>query len=398
MNVAIIGKGTAAIITSLHLIKNGHDVTVFYDPKTPHINVGESTTAVLGNLIWDTLGITVHDLVDYGICSYKMGIEFVNWGEGKKFHHNFINNAIAFHFETGDFNKFIHKYLEEKNLVTYIPQRVDDIPFLNGKLGIHGLEYDFMINCSGWSNNDEYFDPIFETVNSAVLFKKQYPEYGKQHTLHLATEDGWQFGLPFPEKNIFKCGYLYNSAYTSKDEVLKKLPSDAVVYENYSWKPRYSKKLIKNPLVAYNGNRLFFFEPLQAMTLHYTNEFAIMICDYLSNREQSEFDRINQLYLDYIYSQQICLAYHYQFGSIYDTKFWQDKTKRSKIIMNNSVMGRGERFLESMKCDIKYGIEVSKLAWMLVEDHIYIHNGMASKEWVGLKEHSLPSIQDIRNI
>ena len=395
MDVAVIGRGTASIITTLNLVKRGHKVTIFYDPNIPHINVGESTTGPLGDLIWSTLGITIHDLVDRGICSYKMGIQFDKWGVGKKFNHNFLDNRIAFHFETKEFNKFIHEYLEEKKLVEYIPQRVDSALIENDKININGYEFDFMVNCAGWSKEEDYYEPIFETVNSAVLFKKEYEQYEKSHTLHLATEDGWQFGLPFPKENIFKCGYLYNDKYITKEKVLNKLPKDAVVYENYSWKPKYCKKLIENYFIANNGNRLFFFEPLQAQTLHYTNDISKLICDYLDNRNQYEYDRINHLYLDNMYSQQLCLAFHYQFGSIYNSDFWEDVVNRAKNLMSHSPMGRGERFVEAMEYDMKYKNEVSKVAWMIVEDHIYITNGMIGKEWVGLGKHSLPSFEEL---
>jgi len=377
MNVAVIGKGTAAIITALKLLKDKHSVSIFYDPKIPHINVGESTTCPFGNLIWDTLGISIHDLVDINICSYKMGIEFVNWGSGKKFHHNFLHNSIAHHFETKDFNKFIHKYLEEKNLVTYIAQRVEDIFIVDDKVKIIDHEFDFVVNCAGWSNEKNYYEPLLETVNSVVLFRKNYEEYSSTHTLHLATEDGWQFGLPFPKQNIFKCGYLYNNKYVSKEEVLQKLPKDADVYESYNWKPKSCKYLIENNFIANNGNRLFFFEPLQAMTLHYSIDFAQLICDYLKDRSQYNMDRINYSYHDHIYSQQLCLAYHYQFGSIHDTSFWKDITKKSKSIVEYSPMGSGERFLESVQYDLKYKNEVSKMAWMIAQDHVYLQNGFS---------------------
>jgi hypothetical protein len=89
------------------------------------------------------------------------------------------------------------------------------------------------------------------------------------------------------------------------------------------------------------------------------------------------------------------LAFHYQFGSIYNSDFWKDVVNRAKNLMSHSPMGNGERFLESMQYDLNYRNEVSKIAWMLVEDHIYITNGMIGKEWVGLGKHSLPSFEEL---
>ena len=46
MEVAVIGRGTAAIVTSLQLIRYGHKVSIFYDPFLRPINVGESSTPI----------------------------------------------------------------------------------------------------------------------------------------------------------------------------------------------------------------------------------------------------------------------------------------------------------------------------------------------------------------
>ena len=389
MKVAVLGRGTSSIITTLQLLKHNHEVTVFYDPNLPHINVGESTTVPIANLLYDVLGLNTHDLVSMGLCSYKMGINFVDWGVCKSFHHNFFENNISFHFETQKFNKFIHIHLDDNGYVKYIPIKINKFLVENNKVIICDRLFDFVVNCTGWDSEDYYYEPFFETVNSAILFKKDYPQYSDIHSLHLATEDGWQFGLPFPQESTFKCGYLFNDKLISQDDALKKLPKDADVYEKYSWKPRSRKYLLDTNNIASNGNRLFFFEPLQAMTLHYTNEFALLICEFLENRTHYEFDRINHKYNDYIYSQLLCLAYHYQFGSVHDSEFWKVKSEQAQTIMDASPMGRGQRFIDAIKYDFRYDNYVSKVAWMVPQDHVYIQNGMTGKEWIGLNEKSI---------
>ena len=59
MEVAVIGRGTAAIVTSLQLIKYGHKVSIFYDPFLKPINVGESSTPIFTNLIQDVLNLSL---------------------------------------------------------------------------------------------------------------------------------------------------------------------------------------------------------------------------------------------------------------------------------------------------------------------------------------------------
>ena len=125
MNVAVIGRGTSAIINVLVLLKNNHKVTVFYDPSKPHISVGESTTPPIGNLICDVLGLSIHELVKRGYFSYKMGINFVGWGCKDKFEHQFPNTTMAHHFDTNDFNSFVCDLLKDKG-VKFIPKRVEE--------------------------------------------------------------------------------------------------------------------------------------------------------------------------------------------------------------------------------------------------------------------------------
>jgi len=53
MKIAVIGKGTASIITTLVLLQNGHEVVVYYDPNSKHLPVGESTTPHISFLLYD---------------------------------------------------------------------------------------------------------------------------------------------------------------------------------------------------------------------------------------------------------------------------------------------------------------------------------------------------------
>lgn len=381
MRVAVIGKGTSSIITTLNLIKRGHLVTIYYDPNTSHINVGESTTPHIHTLIREVLNIDIHHLCESGIFSYKMGINFVNWGSGKSFNHNFYNGTIAHHFDTQYFNKFIHKILEERNLVSYIPERVDSIQENGNAVLVNDRQFDFIVNCAGWEDDDNYIEPLIKTVDSALTFVENLDrqKYDDIHTLHLATEDGWQFGLPFPKQNILKCGYLYSSDYTSEDVVRKKI--DKNIRSSFSWKPRYAKQLITSPHVALNGNRLFFLEPLQALGLFYTNHFASFICDYLEEPTSDRLLDINYSYLVEMWAYQLSIAYHYQYGSIYDSNFWRETKSKASNFFKQTINGNEKIFEQTMKYDRDYSKYkgnplFSRIGVFNYQDHQYIQNGM----------------------
>lgn len=379
MNVAVIGRGTSSIITALMLLKHGHRVSIFYDPNTPHINVGESTTPHIQKLIYDVLGISIHRLVDDGIFSYKMGINFVDWGCGKQFHHNFSDDGIANHFETKVFNKYIHQVLKDRQLVKYIPERVDNYDVNDNGITINQRQFDFLVNCAGWEDDSNYITPVFETVNSALLFIDEL-DYDDTHTLHLATEDGWQFGLPFPQQGVFKCGYLYNREYISEKEARDKI--NKKIYESFTWKPRYSKELLVNPRIALNGNRLFFLEPLQALSLYYTYQFAEFICNYLNNATFDNYYKTNHIYLYEMWCYQFSLAYHYHYGSVHDSSFWKDKQHDAKQFMKYNFNGNCDILLKNIEYDLLMNgkTDYSKIGVFNYHDHQYIHYGMIDKQ------------------
>jgi len=382
MKIAVIGKGTSAIITALDLIKEGHDVEFFYDPESPHLSVGESTTPHIGDLLLETLNISIGRLADKGIVSFKNGIRFIGWGKQETFRHHFNYNSSAFHFESGIFNPFIHDRIKRQYHVQYHPERVDDweIDTDKEKIIINEKEYDFMVNCSGWNDQSDYYEPYFKTVNSAILYKEDSivdPSY----TLHRATPHGWQFGLPFPDKGITKCGYLFNTDYNSAEEI-EELFKDKD-YKKISWTPRYNKKLIENRFIAYNGNRLFFFEPLQALSLFYYNSCSQIIAKFLENgRSTNSYYTSNKDYLQLMYEYHVALGFHYQYGSKHNTKFWQETTSAAQNYMNHNPQYKEENLYNSF-----YGDKICKsidnmhedilqLSSFLYVDFRDIHGGM----------------------
>jgi hypothetical protein len=332
MKIAIIGKGTSSIISTLTCIKNNHEVEIYYDPDNPPLNVGESTTPAISHLLYDVLDICVGDLVDNGIASFKNGVKFINWGYGKSdyFRHHFNKNVDAFHFESSIFNTFINQKLEDLGVV-YHAKKVTEHYIENNKIYINGNKYDFLISCSGWSSDDEYNEPIFETVNSAILYTEDIID-DSTYTIHRATEHGWQFGLPFPDRNLTKCGYFFNRKFENKEELQKTLGKENC--RTIDWKQKYAKRMVVNKYEAHNGNRLMFLDPLHALGLHYYANFAQYICDYLKDRTLENFEICNHRYYADMFDLQMAVAFHYSYGSKFDSIFWQDAKKRSEELLN----------------------------------------------------------------
>lgn len=374
MKVAVIGKGTASIITTLVLLQNGHEVEIYYDPNTKPLVVGESTTPHISFLIQEVLGIDVNEMVERDIASIKVGVKFINWGKNESFTHNFTNQ-LAFHLENIDFNPFIHGILQSNNLVKYIPQRVTNTEFRNDKCYIGENPYDFVIFCTGWQNGDDYINPIFQTVNSVVMYQENGLDEHNLHTIHRATEDGWQLGLPYPKRGITKCGYLYDRNNVSSEEIKKKVKSNMCV----EWTPRYSKKLLQNKFTAYNGNKLFFIEPLHALSFYYVKDFTQKICEYLNNPTEEMFHKINYDYLHEMWAYQLSLAYHYSHGSSHQTKFWNEITEKAKTFMSHVNNGNEEIFLDNFIFDLRFKTNYCKIGSFSYEDFKQLHCGMTKK-------------------
>lgn len=391
MKIAIIGKGTSSIITALTLIEDNHEIHIFYDPEIPHLSVGESTTPHFGHLIEKTLDFSIGRMSDRNIVSFKNGIKFINWGTSEFFRHHFNGNESAFHFETGKLNPFLHDLMEKKLDVTYHAIRVNGYDIKDDKIYINDEPYDFMVNCSGWDDNDEYYEPFFETVNSAFLYTENTindPSY----TLHRATPHGWQFGLPFPDRGVTKCGYLYNSNYTKEEEIEELFKNKE--YKKISWTPKYCKKMIKNRFVANNGNRLFFYEPLQALSILYYVSCAEFIKNFLYDRSLGNFYKQNGTYLDTMKEYHVSLALHYQYGSKYKTTFWEKTSEASKNYLNYTPLHNIDEIYEGFYADYMTRkldgkpIGRLKLGCFTYSDWRDIHSGMTGIDVESIKQNN----------
>lgn len=403
MRVAIIGRGTSAIIQAcalLHAHKSRKDlsITIFYDPDRPPIAVGESSTPHLPFILEDALGVTADELVEAKVVSRKRGAAFVNWGAGIPFVHGFGDDSKhsidgnstleSYHFDTLVFNEYFTKKLQDRGVI-YIAEKVEsqredgDVVFINDK------EFDFVVNCTGWNyDNNLTVTPQFWTVNAGYLYRDTDFHVTDELTcsdltVHKASPDGWEFNLPFPCDGVMKKGYLFNTDYISEEEVLKKMEDMGRTGGRLiKWKPRRSKHLIESKLTAGNGNRVFFVEPLQAYAVLLYIELAYFIAEYIYSKKTDKLkNTYNLKYRKLMISYEQELAFHYQYGSVFkDSKFWQDKTEEARRVMyyhpSASIMELDEI--------VKYNYELDKSTFWRVfmhskEDLLYVHRWMTDQ-------------------
>ena len=393
MRVAIIGKGTSAIIQACALIRYKHEVEIFYDPEVPPISVGESTTPHFPTLLESSLGLKMNDMIENALISRKRGAAFINWGNGTPWIHGFgghppdANSGVgSFHFDTVVLNKYLNTVLEEKGIV-YHAERVESLVEEDTKVFVNGKEYDFVVNCTGWNyRKDLALTPLFHTVNAAFLYRDDDFSVGedleaKDLTVHRATEDGWEFNLPFPKESVMRKGYLFNTNYISEHEVVEKLEARGKTGRVFKWNPKKSKYLLESKRIGANGNRLFFNEPLQAYSVLLYIELAYNLCEYLNiginNLTRNAY---NLKYRRLMISYEQELAFHYQYGSTFkDSKFWQDKTKQAREVMYYHPSGN----ITDMNYIIDSGNSNDKGLQRIFmhsrEDMLYLHKWMTDQ-------------------
>jgi hypothetical protein len=136
--------------------------------------------------------------------------------------------------------------------------------------------------------------------------------------------------------------------------------------------------------VAYNGNRLFFIEPLQALSLHFYDYFAVQMCQYLFDFSDRSRGFANKQYNITITEYQLSIAYHYSFGSTKETKFWKDIQEKATNLLNLvSPYGKRKLFQNLIETDEQYRSERLHLSGMgsfEYDDLNWLHQGFTGKK------------------
>ena len=119
MKVVIVGGGSAGWMTAVALAsllsKKQVEVVVVESPDVASVGVGEATIPEI-KLFNDLVGIDEIDFVINCQATYKLGIEFTNWGQkGHSYMHAF--GSLGTPLDNLPFYQYWQRlYLEEQNL------------------------------------------------------------------------------------------------------------------------------------------------------------------------------------------------------------------------------------------------------------------------------------------
>jgi hypothetical protein len=338
IKIGFIGAGTASSIGLLalfHKIQSYNftdiETTLIHNPQIPITHVGEGGSVMLTNILKDVLEFDYRTDCDDIDATLKWGGKYF-WEEASGNNFNVRYGSVpALHFNSQKFSAWaIEKITSKFKNHSNIEDNILDIKQDNATVKLIGenqnYTFDYVIDCRGTPTAEElasdlYDVPEFVGVNSVILYQ-DLSNYNENYTSAYVHDNGWMFGIPLTFRKAF--GYCYNNQITSEEEAIEKFSKlkniDASQCRRFSWKQYYRKQVIDNR-VLFLGNKLYFFEPHQALPLHYYAIMMYTFVDYILLGTNTN-EELNQFHIDSMLTVQNLIAINYAGKNSINSKFW----------------------------------------------------------------------------
>ncbi len=333
--LALIGRGTAGAQSILHMLRwTDFSIDWYFDPNTPTKAVGEGSNLSLPRQMYKNANFGHQDLKKVDV-SFKTGIYKEGWGpEGKPFFHDFFAPYTAWHFDAVKLQNYILDLTKQNPRVRHIEFKCDS----------HSqIDADFIFDCSGKpSDLSQYHVATQIPVNSVYVSHCNWDGAEFDYTLTIARPYGWVFGIPLQSRCAI--GYLYNNKFNSLDEIKEDIQVVLDKYKltesrcvSFSFDSYYRKKNFEGR-VAYNGDKSFFLEPLEATSTYTMEQVCRNAWDYFTGSESAE--KLNSKFTENIEQIYDMIMLHYYAGSPFKTNFWEmakenGETRIRKACTNN---------------------------------------------------------------
>ena len=352
--VSVVGGGNAGCITALYLswYKKELEVELIYNPDVPCERVGQASVLDPPKLLWAATGFNWYNNPIH--ATFKSGILYEGWGQAnEKLFHGFPAHSMAMHYCPWEMQKHVLNSGHFK--VT------------EGDVDPKDVDADYVFDCRGKPKDFSDYDDLINPTNAAILAKPNWDTTKPFWSRHVATPDGWTFIIPTHSESPshdYCVGYCYNSNITSKEDAESNLSSmfDVEIKKHLKFKNYLAKNPIVDDRIFLNGNRLFFLEPLESSSVQAYVECARFFVDYIITKKES-IEQAACSAKQYIRQLQNFVLWHYQFGSKYDTPFWDYATKLS--FKDKTFDAMVEYCLQTSKRDIlpkSYGGMTSELS------------------------------------
>ena len=352
--VSVVGGGNAGCIAALYLswYKKDLEVELIYNPDVPCERVGQASVLDPPKLLWAATGFNWYNNPIH--ATFKSGILYEGWGQyNEKLFHGFPAHSMAMHYCPWE----MQKHVLNSGLFKVTEGDVDP----------KDVDADYVFDCRGKPKDFSDYDDLINPTNAAILAKPNWDTTKAFWSRHVATPDGWTFIIPTHSESPshdYCVGYCYNSNITSKEDAESNLSSmfDVEIKKHLKFKNYLAKNPIVDDRIFLNGNRLFFLEPLESSSVQAYVECARFFVDYIITKKES-IEQAACSAKQYIRQLQNFVLWHYQFGSKYDTPFWDYATKLS--FKDKTFDAMVEYCLQTSKRDIlpkSYGGMTSELS------------------------------------
>ena len=313
MKVSIVGAGNAGIFTALYYSWYGRkkdlEVELIHDPNIPPEEVGQATLLGAPELLG--AGFNYYD--NHIHATPKTGILYEGFGKvNEKFIHAFPANTLAMHYCPCE----VQKFALESGRFNVVESNV---------ASPYNVDADYVFDCRGTPKNFTGYTKLKSPINSALLGKPKW-DSKELWSRHVATPDGWAFVIPMEESSPSHngaVGYLYNNKITKTEDAKKNF--EQIFDVEVKRQKTFKNYMHMNPIddrVILQGNRLFFLEPMESTATETYLEWARRTFRVIIEGELTKEDAVKGM-KKYIKQIQNFILWHYQFGSKYDTPFWE---------------------------------------------------------------------------
>ena len=314
MKVVVVGAGNGGCFTALHWgwhTRNNSDVEVelIYNPETSPERVGQATVIDAPSLLWAATDFNWYDNSIH--ATLKSGILYEGWGKlNDKIYHSFPADKMAMHYCPW----------EMQNLVL----NSGHFKVTEGEVNPHEVDADYIFDCRGKPDDFSEYEDLKNPINACILAEPNWDTTKALWSRHVASPDGWTFVIPTHSSSPshkYCVGYCYNSNITSKKNAENNFLNmfDVNVTKHVKFKNYIAKSPLVDGRIFKNGNRLFFLEPMESSSNQAYIAWVRMSFDYIF--KYNDLDP-NETVINYVKQLQNFVLWHYQYGSKYNTPFW----------------------------------------------------------------------------
>jgi hypothetical protein len=341
--IAVVGAGSAGLLSAAHLttwLDESWELCAIHNPDKKILGIGESTNGGFISLLEKATNFSFANAEDLAAldATIKYGSKFKNWRK-ESWVNPLLSGNIAIHFNNRRFKDFVFERLlklwpKQFSILEADVREIQSFADHARVISDRGpLEFDYVVDCTGTpSSFDGYTMSDCTLVDRCLVHTVHDYEY-EPFTDHIATRDGWMFGVPL---NGYKSyGYLYSQAFSetsaAEAEMRRLLGApqlEAGSYDaRYSFRCYYANELISGR-VCKNGNRALFFEPLLANSM-FLYVFALrLIFDHVVSAQDA--GRCNARFVKGVQEMEDVITYYYQGGSTFQSDFWKAASERAR--------------------------------------------------------------------